>query len=286
LIPTWNNLSFLKLCVRSIQKNSAFPHQLIIHVNEGTDGSLNWVKENGYSFTYSKTNIGVCWALNSMRSLVDTEYIVFMNDDMYACPGWDLELLKEIESLPNNMFFLSSTLIQPFKFWCRDILAPANFGTEPSNFNEAELLKTFRDLQHGDWHGSTWPPNIVHRDIWDLVGGYSVEFSPGMYSDPDFSAKLYMAGIRYFKGVDKSRVYHFVARSTGRVKRNKGTKQFLYKWGITSGIFMKYLLHRGTPFGKVQKKEFLFKIARFRSKLKIVFTSPFSAGNSRNLGDF
>ena len=31
--------------------------------------------------------------------------------------------------------------------------------------------------------GATIPPNIVHRDIWDLVGGYSIEYSPGMYSD-------------------------------------------------------------------------------------------------------
>lgn len=45
-----------------------------------------------------------------------------------------------------------------------------------------------------DWMGATIPPNIVHRDIWDLVGGYSIEYSPGMYSDPDFTAKLYMCG--------------------------------------------------------------------------------------------
>ena len=43
-----------------------------------------------------------------------------------------------------------------------------------------------------DWMGATIPPNIVHRDIWDLVGGYSIEYSPGMYSDPDFTAKLYV----------------------------------------------------------------------------------------------
>lgn len=35
LIPTWNNLDFLKLCINSIEKNSYFKHQIIIYVNDG-----------------------------------------------------------------------------------------------------------------------------------------------------------------------------------------------------------------------------------------------------------
>ena len=35
LIPTYNNLNYLKICLNSIKKNSKFDHQIIIHVNEG-----------------------------------------------------------------------------------------------------------------------------------------------------------------------------------------------------------------------------------------------------------
>ena len=45
LIPTWNNLAFLKLCLKSIAKNSTFNHQILIHVNDGSDGTLEWVKK-------------------------------------------------------------------------------------------------------------------------------------------------------------------------------------------------------------------------------------------------
>ena len=31
LIPSWNNLACLKLCVESIRKNSFFHHQIIVH---------------------------------------------------------------------------------------------------------------------------------------------------------------------------------------------------------------------------------------------------------------
>lgn len=41
LIPTWNNLDLLQLCIESIKKNSAFSHQIIVHINEGIDGTLD-----------------------------------------------------------------------------------------------------------------------------------------------------------------------------------------------------------------------------------------------------
>lgn len=49
LIPTWNNLAFLKLCLKSITKNSTFNHQILIHVNDGSDGTLEWVKKKQYN---------------------------------------------------------------------------------------------------------------------------------------------------------------------------------------------------------------------------------------------
>ena len=62
LIPTWNNLDYLKLCIESINKNSVYKHQILIHVNEGRDGTLAWIRQNEYEHTYSENNIGVCWA--------------------------------------------------------------------------------------------------------------------------------------------------------------------------------------------------------------------------------
>lgn len=249
-IPTWNNLAFLQLCVESIRKNSVFEHEILIHVNDGSDGTLQWVQAQGLKYNHSHENVGVCYALNGLRSLMTTDYVLFMNDDMYVCPGWDKALLDEILTRPDNRFFLSSTLIQPRPFFCKSVIAPADYGQSVETFDEERLLREFASLPHGDWQGATWPPNIVHRNVWDLVGGYSVELSPGMYSDPDFSAKLYHAGIRYFKGIDRSRVYHFEARSTHRIVKNDGSTQFLRKWGITSASFMRDVLHRGQPWGE------------------------------------
>lgn len=272
LIPTWNNLTFLKLCIESIRKNSAYEHEILVHVNEGSDGTLEWVQKQGLAYTHSAENIGVCLALNGLRPLVTTDYILFMNDDMYVCPDWDKALYEEVEAIGHKLFFLSSTLIQPRPFFCKSVIAPADYGQTVETFEEQRLLREFATLPHGDWMGATWPPNLVHRDIWDLVGGYSIEYSPGMYSDPDFSAKLWKVGVRLFKGIDRSRVYHFEARSTQRVVKNNGSTQFLRKWGITSASFMRDILHRGQPWSNESQPSPQLKKDLLRSRLKRALT--------------
>lgn len=270
LIPTWNNLGYLKLCIESIRKNSFYKHQLIVHINEGADGSLDWIKaQTDIDYTYSNKNIGICYALNAGRSIATTDYILYINDDMYVCPGWDKALFDEIQNIGHPYFFLSATAIEPVA--SSNCAIEKNFGTDISSFKEAELLEQFDKLEMQDWSGSTWPPNIVHKDIWDLVGGYSIEFSPGMYSDPDFSMKLLLAGIQLFKGVSQSRVYHFGSKSVNRVKKNKGYYTFISKWKISSSTLIKYYLKRGNRFeGEIKNKPLTskLKIKNFYKRLQ------------------
>ena len=272
LIPTWNNLPFLKLCVKSILQNSAYEHEILIHVNDGSDGTLEWVKESGYKFVHTPNNVGVCWALNGLRPLVTTHYILFLNDDMYVCPDWDKYLYEEILRIGHQHFFLSATLIQPRPFFSKAVIAPADYGQTIENFEEERLLREYATLPHHDWKGSTWPPNIVHRDIWDLVGGYSVEFTPGMGSDPDFSAKLYLAGVRIFKGVSASRAYHFEARSTGRCRRNDAMLMFMRKWRLTPRAFLKTMLLRGEPYDEQPYNPSKLRWERWRCAMKYYLT--------------
>ncbi|HTJ13934.1 MAG TPA: glycosyltransferase [Dinghuibacter sp.] len=248
LIPSWNNLEYLRLCIDSIRRHSVVPLQIIVHVNDGRDGTLEWVKSQpDIDYTHSVENIGVCYALNHARSLARGEYIVYINDDMYVCPGWDTALMDEVRAIGHPWFFLSSTMIEP-RATGNPAVIVQDFGSTVAEFREASLLAGYESLPQNDWMGATWPPNIVHKDVWDLVGGYSVEFSPGLYSDPDFSMKLWTMGVRLYKGVAKSRVYHFMSKSLGRVALNEGDKTFVRKWGITSGFLTRRMLRRGQPF--------------------------------------
>jgi glycosyltransferase involved in cell wall biosynthesis len=275
LIPTWNNLGHLKLLVSSIRKNSRFKHQIVVHVNDGSDGTLDWVKLNIPDFSHSVANVGVCYAFNAAASLAKSEFLLLIDDDNYVLPDWDFYLWEEIKKLGNPYFTISGTKIEPRKTLNNCVIAPFDFGSSPENFKEKELLETFQNLNIDDWNGSSWYPLAVHKKIWDLVGGLSTEFTPGMYSDPDFMMKLWQAGVRYFKGVGKSRTYHFISRSVSRVKKNNGRKQFLLKWGISNSTFRKFYIHLGEPFlGYLETPDAnpAFKKRLLRDRLKRLIT--------------
>lgn len=271
LIPTWNNLELLQLCVRSIQQNSAFAHQIIIHVNDGSDGSLAWVREQQLTHTASPDNIGICLAVNEAAMHATHDYILYLNDDMYCCPGWDTALVNKLKGLNSDLFMLSGTMIEP-----RDTQNPCvivrDYGRDIGDFDEAALLEALPQHQKADWCGATWPPTLVSRRWWHKVGGYSSEFSPGMSSDNDFSMKLWHAGCRIFLGVGDSLVYHFQCKSTGKVKKNDGGKQFLHKWGMRQSVFDRYFLRRGQPATRLNlnepddTREFRWQMLRSRLK--------------------
>lgn len=248
VIPSWNNLAFLRCCVESIRKNSTFHHQIIIHVNEGSDGTLAWVKEQSLDYSFSSTNVGVCYGFNAPSTLAKSEYIVLSDDDFYFAPGWDAPLWEEVRKLNHKLFSVSGTMIEPTISRNSCALAPFNFGSSPEEFDEQGFLDQCDQIPFRDWSGSNWYPLIVHRDTWKQIEGLSAEFSPGMGSDPDMMMKLWCTGVRYFKGLSASRVYHFRSKTTGRINRNNGNRQFLEKWNMSISTFYKYYLKMGMPF--------------------------------------
>ena len=83
LIPTFNNIDYLKICIESLKKNSKFDHQIIVHVNQGTDGTIEYLKNKNIEFTYTKENIGMPKALNLTSKKAKFNYILISHDDFY-----------------------------------------------------------------------------------------------------------------------------------------------------------------------------------------------------------
>ena len=131
------------------------------------------------------------------------------------------------------------------------------YGSNIKDFNEKKLLSENESLKLDDFQGSTWAPHLIHKNIWEKVGGFSEEFYPGTGSDPDLNKKLWDIGVRIFKGIAKCKVYHFGSIVTRKYNKdkynitesgNKGAKIFLLKWGITIKFFKKYYLKSDTKF--------------------------------------
>lgn len=249
VIPTWNNLPYLKLCIDSIRKYSHLDHEIIVHVNDGSDGTLDWVKSQGVRFSHSEKNVGVCISLNHLVSLASHDWVLYMNDDMVACPGWDTAFRQGIASTNTDLALFFATLIQADNGKSPHIIKK-DFGSSPANFEEARLIDEFMSVDKKDAEGVGSQPTLFHKKWWNIVGGYSVEFSPGMSSDDDLLMKYWVIGCRHFRVLGASRFYHFSCKSTGRIRHNMGGRIFAMKWGITQKeFFQNYLATLGKSAG-------------------------------------
>ena len=273
VIPTYNNLDYLKLCLISLKKNSSFKHEIIIHINDGSDGTLDFIKTNNYKYTSSDNNIGLCSSINEAAKLVSNQYILYSHDDMYFCPNWDKVLLDEVKNLNHDNFYLSGTMIEPNSgHIVRD------FGIDLNTFNENELLSKYKDINFYDHQGTHFAPHLVSKKMWDKVGGFSEEFNPGIGSDPDFNMKLWREGVRIFKGLNDFKVYHFGSITTRKKKKiiqNRGDKTFLKKWGISTKFFKKYYLKSKTKYeGPLNepKKNFNYFLDLLICKIRLFLT--------------
>ena len=272
IIPTFNNVDYLKLCTTSLDKNSKYKHEIIFHINNGNDGTLEFVKNKGYNYTHSESNVGLCTSINRAAKLASTNYILYSHDDMYFCPGWDEVLLKEIKTIKHDYFYLSGTMIE-----ANSGHIIYNFGETVNNFREEELLSKYKKINFYDHQGSHFAPHLVTKKMWNKVGGFSEEFNPGIGSDPDFNMKLWNQNVRIFKGLNDFKVYHYGSLTTRKKKnltQNRGDRTFLKKWGFTTKFFKKYYLNSKSKFNgplEEPKKNFNFYFDLLICKLKLFF---------------
>ena len=273
IVPTYNNLNYIKFFLSSLKKNSLYDHQIILHINDGSDGTLNYAKENKLLYTHSTNNIGLCSSLNKAAKLANSNYILYAHDDMFFCKNWDLYLENEINKFPDNLFYLTGTNVS-----VNSGLINFDCGSTPENFNEKKFDEFCENDNSSDLQGSHWAPHLIHKDLWNKVGGLSEEFNPGDGSDPDLCMKLWKENVRVFKAISRFKVYHFSSITTRKreIILNDGTKKFTLKYGFNPRFFRKYYL-RGDKLNtyngilKEPKMNFEMSIDLLINKLKFFY---------------
>ena len=289
IIPTFNNVKYLKICIDSIKRNSTYNHEIIPHVNEGSDGTINYLKENNIEFTFTNYNSGICKGMNLAAKKAKTEFILYAHDDFYFCPNWDLVLKSELNKIKHKNFYLSGTMVNNGQI-------ALDCGSNLETFNEKKLLSEISSANYYDFQGSTWAPHLIHKETWNKVGGFSEEFFPGTGSDPDLNMKLWKEGVRIFKGINDFKVYHFGSIVTRKYKNHptiktesgsRGAKIFLLKWGITIKFFKKFILNSDTQYlGELEdpKKNINYFLQLLLCKLNYLYTKYiYNINNKHNL---
>jgi len=290
IIPTFNNLEYLKKCIESIKKNSYYnSHEIIPHINDGSDGTLDFLAQNSFIYTHTKHNSGICTGMNMAAKKATTNYLLYAHDDFYFCPKWDFVLKKELDKITHNKFYLSGTMVNNGQI-------ALDCGNDLKTFDEKKLLKEIDNANYYDYQGSTWAPHLIHMEMWNKIGGFSEEFFPGTGSDPDLNMKLWKQGVRIFKGINNFKVYHFGSIVTRKYKNHptiktesgsRGAKIFLLKWGISISFFKKFIMNSDTRYlGELTepKKNINYFIQFIICKLNFIYIKYiYNMNNKHNL---
>jgi GT2 family glycosyltransferase len=237
-ISTYNNLSYLKLAIESVRKNSFYKDApFIIHAENCTDGTNEWLEENApiYNFTYyidvhTNSPKGIGGGMNFCADKVETEYINFLHSDFYVTKDWDLELLKIHQSRPTEKLWVNSYRIEPNMFNSPQrhgtlLIDPEAFGGYYYNFNASEFeefadefkkINDYFEIPKGEGVSG-----LVKKSVWDEVGGNDPRFAPTSWDDMDLFLRMLNQGVKFVLPFS-SIVWHFGARGSHRLEENDG----------------------------------------------------------------
>jgi glycosyltransferase involved in cell wall biosynthesis len=229
-----------------------------------TDGTWEWLKEIKDKDKNVKIyrnegpeRLGHTILYDTLVDLASNDIVMIFHADMYACPKLDEMVLKHLE--PGKV--VSATRIEPPLHPDGPEKILEDFGIEPEEFKEQELLKkvTTLQLEHGtDYNFAKFTEGIfapwaMYKDDFQRIGGHDPLYAPQSKEDSDIFNRFVLNGyelVQTWEGF----VYHMTSRgsrfkdgamrnpvgqvfmkgreSTEWLEQNvRSTRNFIRKWG-------------------------------------------------------
>ena len=223
VIPNWNGVRLLELCLSSLRDQSFTDFETLLVDSGSTDGSLDFVAQN---FPDVKTialgeNRGFSGAVNEGIRASGTELVALLNNDTEQDPDWLRALLRAAQDHPESGLFASKLV----DFHDRRVLDGAGDAMRLSGL-------PYR-LGHGERDGGRFDtPGYVfgacaaaalyRRDMLDEIGLFDEDFV-SYCEDGDLSFRAQLAGYRCFY-VPGAVVYHMGSASTGGKRSPTATR--------------------------------------------------------------
>jgi len=266
VIPTYNNLPFLKLTVQSIRQNCYYSDMpIFIFAENCTDGTNEWLAKSAdklklqyYIETDNVEQRGIGGGIDLCVSQVKTEFVNILHSDFWLAPNQDIELLKLYDDVkPSERLIASSFRIQP-NIFPND--PPYRPGTVFVDFDEFGAHDDEFESEYFDrWATEFSKDNDIHvRKAGGAgyfcrvedhihIGGNDPRFEPMYWEDKDLFMRMQMEDYKFIM-TSKSVIWHFTSRTsrfpdgTKELDNNKrpphlvewerrATQRFIEKWG-------------------------------------------------------
>ena len=251
--PSRNNLKYLKWSYNSIRKNQG-DHEVEICVADdaSTDGTWEWCQEMMEKDPLFKAHhnegpnrLGHTILYDTLINEVATNDIAMIyHADMYLCPG----ALDAIEEEIKPGIIVSLTRIEPPLHPDGPEKILKNFGVEPEEFKEKELLDFIKSrVPNNDTTEGIFAPWAFYKNEFQEIGGHDPLYAPQSKEDSDIFNRFQLNGIKFVQTWHGC-VYHMTCRGSRRntvdkakniyedspewLEQNaRSTRNFIRKWG-------------------------------------------------------
>lgn len=266
VLPSRNNLKYLKWSYNSIRKNVGFDVTICMADDASSDGTWDWLQE----ISLLDSNVKILHNSGPKRvghtilydrivnELVDTKYFIIAHADMYWLPGSIDAMLKYI----HDDVIVSATRIEPPLHPDGPEKIIANFGIEPEEFDEDKFLEWFFNPEFGVYveeeklmkngvpEGQVYTEGVfapwmmsTHR--FKELHGHDPLFAPQSKEDSDFWNRALLDDVDFIQTWEGF-VYHMTSRGSRfnptlttpgknsaewEAQNLRSTKNFIRKWG-------------------------------------------------------
>ena len=259
--PSRNNLKYLKWSYDSIRKNQGnHDVQICVASDASTDGTWEWClemmkKDENFDAicNFSKERLGHTILYDRLvNDVARHDVCMIYHADMYLMPG----AIDQIEHKLEEKTIVSLTRIEPPLHPPGPEKMLMDFGIEPEEFKEQELLDWFKEIQLGQLTKITegiFAPWAFYKKDFQEIGGHDPLYAPQSKEDSDIFNRFHLNGIK-FKQTWGGCVYHMTCRGSrfadgaqrnpdGNVfmknretdewltQNEKATREFIRKWG-------------------------------------------------------
>lgn len=207
IIPTFNGLELLKICLPSLRKQTFKNFEVILVDNGSDDGSIEFVQNNFPKFKTLKLNknYGFAKAVNIGIKKSNSKYILLLNNDTEADKNCLYYLVQSAIKHPEVGFVSAKS----FNFYKRNIIDNAGDDIDVSGhlFSRGRGEKDRQEFRKsgyiflGSGNGT-----LFKREVFDSIGLFDEDFFFYM-EDADLSLRAQLFG---FKGwfEPRAKIYH------------------------------------------------------------------------------
>ncbi len=211
IIPNFNGMAFLPGCIESLRRQSFRQFDILVVDNGSSDGSAEWLEEQGIRTLRLTENQGFAGGVNRGIEACDSEYVILLNNDTQVLDGFVSELVRGIEE-SERLFSVGTMMIRADDHTkidsAGDGLTVLGWAYQRGADQDVTMHLSERDV-----FATCAGAAIYRKKILDEIGLFD-EMHFAYLEDIDICYRARLAG--YFsRYCPTARVYHLGSATTG-----------------------------------------------------------------------